>query len=102
MPEDDPVKFLLAAELEPYLHEAGSENIHCQIMRVPLGPWAKDITMRVIGIYQRLAAIEILPSLSGRLFEPLGMSEAEVEVTLAMARKGLDGPDVHRYFNFYF
>ncbi|KAG6133887.1 hypothetical protein E4U28_005973 [Claviceps purpurea] len=80
MPDDDPVKRLyetigkameklgmrakLAAELEPYLHEAGFEN--------------------------------------RRLFEALEIPEAEVEVTLAMARKGLDDPDVHRYFNFYF
>ncbi|KAG6245568.1 hypothetical protein E4U23_005259 [Claviceps purpurea] len=81
MPDDDPVKRLyetigkameklgmrakLAAELEPYLHEAGC----------PLGR---------------------------RLFEALEIPEAEVEVTLAMAREGLEDPDVHRYFNFYF
>ncbi|KAG5988034.1 hypothetical protein E4U52_006953 [Claviceps spartinae] len=30
------------------------------------------------------------------------MSEAEAEVTIAMARKGLEDPDVHRYFHYYF
>ncbi|KAG6039313.1 hypothetical protein E4U39_007727 [Claviceps sp. Clav50 group G5] len=30
------------------------------------------------------------------------MSEAEAEVAIAMARKSLDDPDVHRYFNYYF
>ncbi|KAG6124455.1 hypothetical protein E4U12_008223 [Claviceps purpurea] len=49
-----------------------------------------------------MAVLDILPALTGRLFEALEIPEAEVEVTLAMARKGLDDPDVHRYFNFYF
>ncbi|KAG6118377.1 hypothetical protein E4U14_006938 [Claviceps sp. LM454 group G7] len=118
MPDDDPVKHLyetigkameklgmrakLAAELEPYLHKAGFENIHCQIFKVPIGPWAKDRTMRVVGLYQKMAVLDILSALTGRLFEALEMSETEAEVTLAMARKGLDDPDVHRYFNFYF
>ncbi|KAG5947513.1 hypothetical protein E4U59_000875 [Claviceps monticola] len=102
MPDDDPVKYLcetatkafekcgmetiLAPKLEPYLREAGFENIHCQIFKVPIGPWAKYKTMRIVG----------------RPFQALEMSEAEVEVTIAMARKGLDDPTVHRYFNYYF
>ncbi|KAG6138398.1 hypothetical protein E4U35_008367 [Claviceps purpurea] len=118
MPDDDPVKVLyekiersfekfglrvtLPPKLEPYLREAGFENIHCQIMKVPIGPWAKDNTMRIIGLYQKLSVREVMPSLSGRPFQALGMSEAEIEVTIAMARKGLEDPNVHRYFNYYF
>ncbi|KAG6188612.1 hypothetical protein E4U36_006590 [Claviceps purpurea] len=118
MPGDDPVKhpldlterafekfgmrFKLSAELEPYLREAGFENIHCKIFKVPIGPWAKDHLMRVVDLYQRLAVMEILPSMSGRLFHALEMSEAEAEVAIAMARKGLNDPSVHRYFNYYF
>ncbi|KAG6224581.1 hypothetical protein E4U26_003622 [Claviceps purpurea] len=118
MPADDPVKHLyetiertyekfglkaaLPPKLEAYLQEAGFENIHCQIIKVPIGPWAKDKIMRVVGQYQKMAVVEILPSLSGRPFQALEMSEAEIEVTLAMARKGLDDPNVHRYFNYYF
>ncbi|KAG6267671.1 hypothetical protein E4U47_005170 [Claviceps purpurea] len=43
-----------------------------------------------------MAVLDILPALTGRLFEALEMSEAEVDVTLAMAREGLEDPDVHR------
>ncbi|KAG6039314.1 hypothetical protein E4U39_007728 [Claviceps sp. Clav50 group G5] len=65
MPDDDPLKYLyerlestygyfgfkdkLPLNLGSYLREAGFENIHCQIMKVPIGqrasrhgPWAKD------------------------------------------------------------
>ncbi|KAG5937363.1 hypothetical protein E4U59_004408 [Claviceps monticola] len=109
MPDDDPVKcFLvcirakLATELGPYLQEAGFGNIHCQIFKVPIGPWAKDNNMRVVGLYQSMAVKELLPTLAGRPFQALKMSEAEIEVTIALARKGLDDPNVHRYFDYYF
>ncbi|KAG6276115.1 hypothetical protein E4U48_001781 [Claviceps purpurea] len=118
MPDDDRVKHALdlterafekfgmrsklPAELEPYLREAGLENIHCKIFKVLIGPWAKDHLMRVVDLYQRLVVMEILPSMSGRLFHALEMSEAEAEMAIAMARKGLNDPNVHRYFNYYF
>ncbi|KAG5921588.1 hypothetical protein E4U53_003772 [Claviceps sorghi] len=118
MAADDPVKCLyeaagrayekfgmsttLPAELEPLLREAGFENIHCQIMKVPVGPWAKDRTMRVVGLYQKMAVLDFLPTLSGRPFKALGMSDAEAEVAVAMARKALENANSHRYFNYYF
>lgn len=118
MPDDDPVKCVydtagkayemfgmcttLPAELEPLLREAGFESIHCQIMKVPIGPWAKDRTMRVVGLYQKMAVLDFLPTLTGRPFKALGMSDAEAEVAVAMARKGLDNANAHRYFNYYF
>ncbi|KAG6056187.1 hypothetical protein E4U17_002430 [Claviceps sp. LM77 group G4] len=118
MPDDDPVKYVcetaaraferfdlkttLPPKLEPYLREAGFENIHCQIFKAPIGPWAKDKTMRIVGLYSRLVLAELLNTLAGRPFQALEMSEAEIEVTMVMARKGLDDPNVHRYFNYYF
>ncbi|KAG6225110.1 hypothetical protein E4U26_003291 [Claviceps purpurea] len=117
MPDDDPVKYLyekierafekfgmsaqLPAELEPFLQEAGFENIHCQIFKVPIGPWAKDRTMRIVGLYQKMAVVDVLPIFLVP-FQALGMSEAEIEVMNAMARKGLDDPKAHRYFKYYF
>lgn len=118
MPDDDPVKYLfekidstfellglkakLPLKLESYLREAGFENVHCQIFKVPIGPWAEDRTMRIVGLYQKIAVEELLPTCSGRPFQTLKMSEAEAEVTIAMARKGLEDTDVHRYFHYYF
>ncbi|KAG6135801.1 hypothetical protein E4U38_001683 [Claviceps purpurea] len=58
--------------------------------------------MRIVGLYSRLALAELLTTLAGRPFQALEMSEAEIEVIMAMARKGLDDPNVHRYFNYYF
>ncbi|KAG6062597.1 hypothetical protein E4U32_002128 [Claviceps aff. humidiphila group G2b] len=118
MADDDPVKYLcelvgkayekfgmrakLPVELESYLQEAGFKNIHCQVMKVPIGPWAKDRNMRILGLYQKTVFVEGLPVLAGRPFQALGMSDAEAEVTIALARKSLEDPDAHRYFTYYF
>jgi SAM-dependent methyltransferase len=118
MPPDDPVKYLydkaaeafakfgmnvtLPKDLGPMLEAAGFDNIHCIVKKVPIGVWARDKTLRLIGLYQKEAVREILPVIGGRPFAALGMSRAEIDVTVAMARKGLDDTNVHRYFHYYF
>ncbi|EFY92269.1 hypothetical protein MAC_01540 [Metarhizium acridum CQMa 102] len=118
MSDEDPVKSLydtagaaykkfglsttLPAELEPYLREAGFENVHCRIMKVPIGTWAKGKIMRAIGLYQKMAILDFIPTLAGRPFQALQISEADAEIRVALARKGLEDTSVHRYFNYYF
>lgn len=92
----------IAAELEPYLRRAGFTNIHCKVLKVPIGVWARDETMRLIGLYQKTAVTEFMSTLAGRPFEALGMSAAEAQLTLAMARKSLEDVGVHRYFTYHF
>ncbi|KFY13677.1 hypothetical protein V491_06328 [Pseudogymnoascus sp. VKM F-3775] len=92
----------LPAQLEPLLLAAGFQNIHCKIMKVPIGTWAKDKTMRLIGLYQKTVVGDFIPTLAGRPFAALGMSQEEAQVTLAFARKALNDANVHRYFNYYF
>ncbi|KAG6025326.1 hypothetical protein E4U19_003243 [Claviceps sp. Clav32 group G5] len=118
MPDDDAVKQLyelvdksfekfglkanLAPQLGTYLEKAGFEDIRCQVMKVPIGPWTKDRTMRIIGQYQKSVIVDGLPFLAGRPFQALEMSDAEIEATIAKARKRLHDPKVHRYLNYYF
>lgn len=118
MRSDDPVKRMydLAGEafakfgmnvtlpkhLDDSLREAGFENIKCIVKKVPIGVWAKDKTLRLIGLYQKMAVLDLMPALAGRPFEALGMSQTESQVTLAFARKALEDTKVHRYFYYYF
>ena len=92
----------LPSQLEPFLLEAGFQNIHCKRMKVPIGTWARDKTMRLIGLYQKTAVRDFISTLAGRPFQALGMSQEEGEVTLAYARKALEDANTHRYFNYYF
>ncbi|PCG95078.1 Hypothetical protein PENO1_075180 [Penicillium occitanis (nom. inval.)] len=118
MPDDDPVKYMydlagqafrkfgmdvtLPKRLEPLLHGAGFRNIHVVVKKVPIGVWAKNKTLRLIGLYQKMAILDLMPALAGRPFSALGLSPEESQVTLAFARKGLDDYKTHRYFNYYF
>ena len=92
----------IAARLEPLLRDAGFTNIHCKVHKVPIGVWAKDKTLRLIGLYQKTAVLEFISTFAGRPFEALGLNPVEVQVILARARKSLEDPQVHRYFNYYF
>ncbi|KAK5659925.1 hypothetical protein OQA88_13389 [Cercophora sp. LCS_1] len=118
MRDDDPVKYMydlagrafskfgmnvtLPKNLGPMLTDAGFTNVQCVVKKVPIGVWAKDKTLRLIGMYQKEAVRELMPALSGRPFAALGLSQAEADVTLAFARQAMDDPKVHRYFNYYF
>ncbi|KAF4126530.1 Conserved hypothetical, protein [Geosmithia morbida] len=118
MPDDDPVKKMydlaaqafarfdadvrLASDLGTHLREAGFENVKCIVKKVPIGVWAKDKTLRLIGLYQKTAILQLMPALAGRPFEALGMAKAESEIVLSLARKGLEDTGAHRYFNYYF
>jgi hypothetical protein len=118
MPEDDPVRYLyevahrafaqfgmgvlLPMVLEPMFRDTGIENIQCIIKKVPIGSWARDKTLRVIGMYQKMAVPELLPALRGRPFSALGLSQVEMQSTLGRARQGLAVVRVHRYFRYLF
>jgi hypothetical protein len=88
--------------LEHMLRKAGFENVQCIIKKVPIGPWARDKTLRVVGMYQKMAVEGLLPAFAGRPFTALGMSQVESQVALAHARQGLSDARVHRYFPYYF
>ncbi|KAJ6779594.1 hypothetical protein PWT90_08510 [Aphanocladium album] len=92
----------LPAELEPMLLAAGFQNVHCRVIKVPIGPWAKDKTIRLVGLYQKTAVTDFISTLAVRPFQALGLSQDEGQVRLALARQALDDLSVHRYFNHYF
>ncbi|KIH90444.1 hypothetical protein SPBR_00642 [Sporothrix brasiliensis 5110] len=118
MPEDDPLKYVyqladqaftkfgmnvkLARELEPVLREAGFVNIQCIAKKVPIGVWAKNKTLRLIGLYQKMAVADILGAVAGRPFAALGIPANEREVIIALARRAMEDNSVHRYFTYYF
>ncbi|KAJ3498570.1 hypothetical protein NLG97_g1023 [Lecanicillium saksenae] len=118
MDDDDPFKVLyelagrayarlglsmsLPAELGPMLLDAGFENIHRRVIKVPIGSWAAKETLRLGGMYQKRVITDFISTFAGRPFQALGIPEQEAEVRLALARQALEEPHVHRYFNYYF
>lgn len=118
MPDDYPVKVFyellqkafrgfgtdvhISTNLVPKLEAAGFVNIKEEIIKVPIGTWAKNKTLRLVGLYWRTAIMDLLPAMAGRPFLSLGMSKAEIEVFLASVRKALLDTKVHSYVNIHF
>ncbi|CAK7565559.1 MAG: hypothetical protein SEPTF4163_003476 [Sporothrix epigloea] len=118
MPEDDPLDYVyqlaskaflkfgmnvkIARDLEPILRSAGFVNIHCVAKKVPIGVWARDKTLRLIGLYQKMAIADILGAFAGRPFAALGITPEEGAVIIALAKKAMEDNKVHRYFTYYF
>lgn len=92
----------LPATLDALLRDAGFESIQCEMKRVPIGGWAKDKDMRLLGLYQKAAVLDFISTFAGRPFEAMGMSRDEAEMEVALARKALEDEGVHRYFRYYF
>lgn len=94
--------FRAGNKLQEPLEKAGFTNITCKKLKVPIGPWAKDKTLRLIGMYFRLILGDLLGAMGARPFRALGLSEAEIEVFLAGVRKDLKSASAHSYFNYLF
>ncbi len=85
------------------LSQAGFVNINCVVKRLPLGLWPRDKTMRLVGQYARMAALDgVELTIMGKPFAPLGLSQIESQVWAAKIRQAFQDDSVHRYYNFYF
>ena len=89
-------------KLRPLLEAAGFVNIRSVVKKVPVGPWAQDRGLRVAGMYLREAITDLIPAMTGKPFQSLGISEVERELFALDARKSLKDMTRHRYLNFYF
>ena len=91
-----------AKHLRPLIEDAGFQDVTLTVKKVPIGPWPKEPTLRVAGLYCREAILDLIPAMTGKLFLALGMSQVEAEVIGAQARSALKDMSRHRYLNFYF
>ncbi|KAE9366052.1 S-adenosyl-L-methionine-dependent methyltransferase [Stipitochalara longipes BDJ] len=76
-----------AANLEKY----GFTNVQHEVLKVPLGPWAKHKTLKLIGLYLRTS---VLLGLDGMSFGPL-------YVYLVDIRKSIMDSSIHVYFPYH-
>lgn len=84
------------------LREAGYVNVEERIFKVPIGIWAKNKTLKMIGLYLRTVIFEGLQAISLAAFvKGLGWSQQEMEVLLVDVRKDLFDVTKHTYFPFH-
>jgi hypothetical protein len=89
-------------KLDKPLAEAGFTNVQCVVKKIPIGIWARDRRLRLVGHYLKLVIQDFLPALANKPFTTLGLNEVERELWRSAASKALDDMSAHRYWNFYF
>lgn len=118
MKDDDPIKFMydkvveafarlgsdfaLPPKLGGFLRDAGFEDVRCVVKKLPLGTWPLDKTYRLVGLYQKMSILDIMPAFNNLLQKALGMSQIEAEMVLSPVRKSVDDRSIHRYVRYYF
>lgn len=81
---------------------AGFVDLRHSIIKLPVGPWARDKTMKTVGLYNRSAIYDGLHGITvGPLTRGLGWADEEVQVFLASVRKDLMDARVHSYITWH-
>lgn len=94
-------KVRMAPDIGKLMEEAGFVNVQKKVHKVPVGTWALDKTLRLIGLYMRTITTDVLGAFGNVPFQKLGMSEVEINVFLATVRKALKDDSVHAFGRYW-
>lgn len=79
--------------------DAGFVNVTRLNFKMPIGPWAKNPTMKEAGLYGYVNLMDGFHGLSVKVFtQSLGWTVEELEVLLAECRQELRRKDIHGYW----
>ncbi|KAF4977615.1 hypothetical protein FZEAL_5899 [Fusarium zealandicum] len=95
------MNFRIGENLREPLEKAGFINVECKVLKVPIGTWAKDTNLRLIGLYCSTAVGDMFGAMAAKPLRKI-MDPAEIELFLAAARKDLHNPAFHSYEKYYF
>ena len=81
---------------------AGSEDVTCMLVKMPIGPWPKDKNLKEAGKLSYLSFWHALEGLSVKLFtNVLGWSIEPLHAFIAECRLELKKKSVHAYWPLY-
>lgn len=81
---------------------AGFVDLRHSVIKLPVGPWARDKTMKTVGLYNRSSIYDGLHGITmGPLTRGLKWSTQEVEVFLTGVRKDLMDKRIHSYITWH-
>ena len=87
------------AKYKQWLVQAGFVNVEEKVVKWPVGPWAKDPTLKELGIFNQVNMLEGLDGFTVRLWTmALGMTPEDIHVFLVQVRKDLKDRRIHSYW----
>ena len=85
-------------EWDAYFAQAGFIDVQHVVLKVPMGPWAKDKTLKRIGAIELLSLNEGYEAYLLRgLTQVLGMSKEEAYTLMTQGRREFTDPRYHTY-----
>ncbi len=88
------------SQLEGWVKDAGFKNVVHTRYKIPIGPWARDPTLKEIGMWNYMQVTSGLEGLTMRLYTTvLKWKPEEILVLLAKVRKDLTNPKIHAMFD---
>ncbi|KAL6917305.1 hypothetical protein FSST1_008800 [Fusarium sambucinum] len=85
------------------MEEAGFVDVEQKILKIPIGSWPKDPTLKEIGHFQSLQEAKLIASYTPGIFSRiLHWKDAEIQVLMARVKKDLSNPAIHLYVPVYF
>jgi hypothetical protein len=84
--------------LKKWAEEVGFVNVQEKIVKIPIGPWAKDPLQKELGM---INLAQLLEGLEGLSFKPLaaaGYAEEETLALVAKVRAELKSKAFHTYY----
>jgi len=89
-------------KLEQWVRDAGFQNVHHHVVKLPYGIWPKNRVAKEVGLYNLRQLLDGLESYSLRLFcDVLGWSKEEFQILAAGVRNELRSGTVHAYYNLH-
>ncbi|OAL39817.1 hypothetical protein AYO20_00729 [Fonsecaea nubica] len=87
------------AKYKDWMVEAGFTNVRQEIFRWPVNPWAKNKTLKEIGLWNMLNMLDGLDGFTLRLWTTaFGMTVEEIQIFLVQVRKDLRNTSIHSYW----
>ncbi|KAK3301263.1 S-adenosyl-L-methionine-dependent methyltransferase [Chaetomium fimeti] len=87
----------LGPQLKEWMHEVGFVDIHEMIFKIPLNGWPKEVRLKHVGMMWQRNLLEGLSGFSLDMFNRLGKSIEEIELSLVEVRNSLFDRSVHAY-----
>ncbi|KIW77709.1 hypothetical protein Z517_07542 [Fonsecaea pedrosoi CBS 271.37] len=92
-----------ANKLKNYMQEAGFVDIHEEVYRCPIGPWARGKRYKELGTYYRAQFVDAVEPFTLAMFTRiLGYSIDQALVTIQRVKQDLINPRLHLYVHFHF
>ncbi|KAH8898842.1 S-adenosyl-L-methionine-dependent methyltransferase [Thozetella sp. PMI_491] len=85
------------------LEAAGFVNVNLRVIKVPFGPWAKDKTLRLVGIYCQTVMSDLVNAMTAKPFRTLKeLNEVELQLLSTAAIKDMRDLSKHSYIKYLF